>query len=91
MNDIGIAQIAGQLSVSSNYLSTVFHKKTGVTFMKYLTRIRMIKAGEMLLNTNLQIKQIAEGVGYFSTRHFTKLFTEAFEQYPSDYRKMSKT
>ncbi|MFC5649305.1 response regulator [Paenibacillus solisilvae] len=90
-NDIGIAQIAALLNVSSNYLSTVFHKKTGVTFIKYLTRIRMNKAGEMLLNTNLQIKQIAEEVGYFSTRHFTKLFTEAFERYPSDYRKMSKT
>jgi two-component system response regulator YesN len=88
-DDIRIGQIAGQLSVSANYLSTLFHKKTGVTFLKYLTRIRMIKAEELLLNTNLQIKQIAEEIGYFSTRHFTKLFTETFGRYPSDYRKNS--
>jgi two-component system response regulator YesN len=88
MNDIGIRQIANQLNVSANYLSTLFHKKTGVMFVKYLTRIRMIKAKELLLHTNLQVKQIAEEVGYYSTRHFTKLFTEMFGSYPSDYRKI---
>jgi len=87
MDEIGIGQIASQLNVSANYLSTLFHKKTGVTFMKYLTRIRMLKAKELLLNTNLQIKQVAEEVGYYSTRHFTKLFTQTFGSYPSDYRK----
>ncbi|WP_261381505.1 helix-turn-helix domain-containing protein [Paenibacillus cremeus] len=87
MDDIGIGQIAGQLNVSANYLSALFHKKTGVMFVKYLTRIRMNKAKELLMNTNLQVRQVAEQVGYYSTRHFTKLFTQTFATYPSDYRK----
>ncbi|QYR22862.1 response regulator [Paenibacillus sp. sptzw28] len=86
MDDIGIGQIAGELNVSANYLSTLFHKTTGITFVKYLTQIRMYKAKELLLNTNLQIKQVAKQVGYYSTRHFTKLFTEMFGRYPSDCR-----
>jgi two-component system response regulator YesN len=90
MDDIGIGQIAGELNVSAAYLSTLFHKKTGVTFVKYLTRIRMYKAKELLLNTNLQIKQVAERVGYYSTRHFTKLFTEMFGCYPSEIRKIEQ-
>jgi two-component system response regulator YesN len=84
--DIGIGQIAAVLDVSPNYLSTLFHKKTGVTFVKHLTKLRMLKAKELLLSTNLQVKQVAEQVGYYSTRHFTKLFTEAFGRYPSDIR-----
>ncbi|TDF99667.1 response regulator transcription factor [Paenibacillus piri] len=87
MDDIGIGQIAGVLNVSANYLSGLFHKKTGVMFVKYLTRIRMLKAKELLMNTNLQVRQVAEQVGYYSTRHFTKLFTQTFGYYPSDYRK----
>jgi two-component system response regulator YesN len=87
MDDIGIGQIASQLNVTPNYLSTLFHKKTGILFVKYLTNIRMLKAKELLMNTNLQVKQIAEKVGYYSTRHFTKLFTETYTSYPSDYRK----
>ncbi|MFC5449260.1 response regulator transcription factor [Paenibacillus aestuarii] len=88
MDDIGIGQIAHQLQVTANHLSMVFHKKAGVTFVKYVTNIRMQKAKELLLNTNLQVKQIAEQVGYYSTRHFTKLFTEHYDSYPSDYRKI---
>jgi two-component system response regulator YesN len=87
MNDIGIGQIAGQLNVSANYLSALFHKKTGVMFVKYLTRIRMVKAQELLMNGNLQVRQVAEQVGYYSTRHFTKLFTQTYGNYPSNYRK----
>jgi two-component system response regulator YesN len=91
MDDISIGRIAADLDVSATYLSSSFHKKTGVPYVKYLTRIRMYKAKELLLETNLQVKQIAEQVGYYSTRHFTKLFTEAFGSYPSDYRKMQQS
>lgn len=87
MDDIGIGSIAQQLNVSANYLSMLFNKKTGTPFVKYLTNIRMLKAKELLLNTNLQVKQIAEKVGYYSTRHFTKLFVENCSSYPSDFRK----
>jgi two-component system response regulator YesN len=87
MKDIGIGQIAAELNVTPNYLSSIFHKKTGTTFVKYLTRIRMLKAKELLSETNLQVRQVAERVGYYSTRHFTKLFTETVGSYPSDYRK----
>lgn len=85
--DIGITQIAEQLNVTPNYLSSLFHKKTGQTFMKYLTRTRLLKAQELLSGGNLQIQQVAERVGYYSTRHFTKLFTEFSGCYPSEYRK----
>lgn len=89
--DIGIGQIAAMLRVSPNYLSALFHKKTGTTFVKHLTRIRMLKAKELLIGTNMQIRQVAEEVGYYSTRHFTKLFTETFGSSPSYYRKLQVT
>ncbi|MFC7442068.1 response regulator transcription factor [Laceyella putida] len=90
MNDIGIGQIAETLGVTPNYLSTLFRKKTGTTFMKYLTRIRMLKAKELLTKSDIQVQQVAEQVGYYSVRHFTKLFTEFAGCYPSEYRKQQK-
>ncbi|MBE1446513.1 helix-turn-helix domain-containing protein [Paenibacillus sp. OAS669] len=91
MKDIGISQIAADLNVTPNYLSTLFHKKTGSTFMKYVTRLRILKAKELLADTGLQVQQVAESVGYYSTRHFTKLFTEMVGMYPSDYRRSRQT
>ncbi|MBU5445437.1 response regulator [Paenibacillus sp. MSJ-34] len=87
MHDIGIKQIAELLHVTPNYLSTLFHKKHGSTFIKYLTETRMLKAKELLLKEpDLKVRQVAEAVGYYSTRHFTKLFTEQFGCYPSECR-----
>lgn len=91
MKDIGISQIAADLNVTPNYLSTIFHKKTGSTFMKYVTRLRILKAKELLSDGSLQVQQVAESVGYYSTRHFTKLFTEMVGTYPSDYRRAQQT
>jgi len=86
MHDIGIGQIAEQLHITPNYLSTLFHKKTGATFMVYLTKTRMLRAKELLADPNVQIQQVAEQVGYASARYFTKLFTEFVGCYPSEYR-----
>ncbi|GGH38375.1 response regulator transcription factor [Paenibacillus segetis] len=91
MNDIGIGQIAHDIDVTPNYLSSLFHKKTGQKFMKYLTHIRMMKAKELFLTKpGLKVQQVAEQVGYYSTRHFTKLFQEQFDCYPSEiHQKMN--
>ncbi|MEW9669391.1 response regulator [Ammoniphilus sp. 3BR4] len=90
MNDIGIGQIAEHLHVTPNYLSTLFHKNTGMTFTKYMTRTRIFKAKELLMDPSIQVQHVAEKVGYYSTRHFTKLFTEWVGCYPSEFRNQMK-
>jgi len=83
--------MAEQLHITPNYLSTLFHKKTGDTFMVYLTRTRMLRAKELLADPNMQIQQVAEQVGYSSARYFTKLFTQFVGCYPSGYRSRFKS
>ncbi|WP_199614358.1 response regulator transcription factor [Paenibacillus alkalitolerans] len=90
MEDIGLCQIAAELDITQNYLSYLFHKRTGTTFMKYLTRIRILKAKELLCDPNMQVQQVAQAVGYYSTRYFSKLFKEAVGCHPSEYSKRYK-
>ncbi|MOA69844.1 transcriptional activator FtrA [compost metagenome] len=55
--------------------------------MKFLTKIRMERAKEILEhNPHIKIYEVAEQVGYYTTRHFTKLFREYFNCYPSELR-----
>jgi two-component system response regulator YesN len=85
MNDIGIAQIAEQFKVTPNYLSSLFHKKTGENFMKYLTRVRLLKAREMLVSSSdAHVNDIANSVGYYTVHYFTKLYKQYFGICPSD-------
>jgi len=86
MQDIVIGQIAERLHITPNYLSTLFRRRTGTTFMVYLTRARMFRAKELLADPNVQVQQVAEQVGYSSARYFAKLFTEFAGCYPSEYR-----
>src|SRR5439155_27223619 len=86
-SDISIAQSAEKLHVTPNYLSTLFHKRVGTTFMKYLTKIRMLRAKELLADPDMQVQQVSEQVGYYSVRHFTKVFTAFCGYYPSEQRK----
>lgn len=85
MRNIGIAQIANELKVTPNYLSALFHKKTGENFMHYLTKTRLLKAKELLLSSdNPQVNQVAKQVGYYTVNYFTRLYKKYFGICPSE-------
>lgn len=88
MNDISVSSISQIFEITPNYLSKLFHEKTGVRFIDYLTKVRMYNAKVLLIkNPSLSIKSISEMVGYYSARHFTNLFYKYSGSYPSDLRK----
>jgi two-component system response regulator YesN len=87
MNDIGVAQIAGQLDLTPNYLSHLFREKTGTNFLTYLRRLRMDRARELLADPSRRVAQVAREVGYGSSRHFSALFKLAEGLSPSEFRR----
>jgi two-component system response regulator YesN len=90
MRDIGIGQIAARLSVTPNYLSTVFHRQKGITFVKYVTRLRMERARGLLEAGGTQVQEAARAVGYSSVRHFSRLFQKQYGFYPSEVQRKEK-
>lgn len=89
-SEITLTELARDFHVTPNYLSTLFHQTTGTTFVKYVMRLRMMRAKQLLADPSLQVQQVAEQVGYFSTRHFTKCFFEFEGCSPSEYKKKRK-
>lgn len=90
MNEISISQIADQFNLTANYLSTVFHQKTGEKFIEYLTKTRIEAAKRLLIqNESASVQDIALLVGYNSARHFSTLFQKQTGMTPSAYRKKS--
>lgn len=88
MNDISISLIGDHFGLTANYLSTLFHRKTGEKFIDYLTGIRMEAAKKLLVkNTSASVQDIALMVGYNSVRHFSSLFQKQTGETPSAYRK----
>lgn len=89
-SDLTLSEVASHYQVSPNYLSTLFHQTTGITFVKYLTRLRMMRAKQLLADQGLQVQQVVEKVGYYSARHFSKCFFEFEGCSPSEYKKKAK-
>lgn len=89
--DITVSGVAERFDVSPNHFSTLFHKKMDVTFIQYVTRLRMMKAKELLSVSGMKVNEAAEQVGYYSSRHFTNLFKAYAGCCPSDYVKKLQT
>jgi two-component system, response regulator YesN len=87
MKNLGIAQIAYKLNITPNYLSCIFHKKTGIKFIKYLTDIRMRKSLEYLKIPGIKIYQVSQKVGFQNSKYFTKIFLKYYNCIPSEYQK----
>jgi two-component system response regulator YesN len=90
MKEISIAGVAVSLGLTPNYLSALFHKRVGTTFTKYLTRLRMDRARELLTGSERSVGEVAAAVGYASTRHFARTFKETFGSYPSELKRSSR-
>ncbi len=72
----------------TNYktLTNQFLKFQNTTPMKYLTKIRLEHSTELLIQTVLQIKEIANAVGYNDPLYFTKSFSKKYGMSPKEYR-----
>ncbi|MBI9100974.1 MAG: response regulator [Spirochaetales bacterium] len=84
--NITLDQIGTHLSVSRNYLSRIFKEETGIKIWDYLTEIRMEKARELLVKTNLKTSDIAEKVGYENATYFSSIFKKVNGLPPKEYR-----
>ncbi len=85
--DVSIADLADLTGLSPNYLSAIFHKKMGETFMSYLTRYRVSEARKLLLAGGISVADAAKTVGYADVRHFSRRYREILGEYPSETRK----
>ena len=87
---ITLDEIASRLDITPEYLGTLFHRETGVTFSTYIKDFRIRKAKELLIGTSLKLYEIADRVGYSDPKYFSKVFRDTTGQLPADYRKAFK-
>ena len=86
-----LAEIAAAEFVSEAWLSRLFHKEVGVSFMQYITALRLEKAAEALRLTNRPLHQIALEQGFASTRTMSDAFQRHHKMTPSVFRRHRKT
>ncbi|HXJ61468.1 MAG TPA: helix-turn-helix domain-containing protein [Verrucomicrobiae bacterium] len=84
--DLSLGQVAAAVHTSIFYFCKMFRKITGTTFTEFVSRTRVEKAKNLLLNPNLRISEIAYEVGFQSLTHFNRVFKNVVGESPSEYR-----
>lgn len=84
--DITLEQVASSIFVSPPYLSNQFREKMGINLVAYIHKVRIEKAKELLLHSELSISNIAEMVGYNGDKHFLQKFKQMNGITPSQFR-----
>jgi AraC-like DNA-binding protein/ligand-binding sensor protein len=85
-NDLSLGEVARSVNTSTFYFCKMFKKATGLNFTNYLSRVRIEKAKNLLINPNLRVSEIAYEVGFQSLTHFNRVFRKMVGQAPTEYR-----
>jgi two-component system, response regulator YesN len=86
-NKITVQEIADAVFYSPNYLNTLFRKETSSTLLEYLTKVRVEKAKQLLLEPNAKIYKVSEAVGYSQESYFRTVFKRQAGMSPKEYMK----
>jgi two-component system response regulator YesN len=83
---ITLNDVADAIHLTPHYFGQMFKEVTGITFLHYLTKIRMEKACELLRDPRLKHYEISNLVGYTDPNYFTKVFQKIHGKTPKDFR-----
>lgn len=85
--DISLNKTAAAVRISPFYLSHLFRTEMGISFLGYLTSVRISVAKKLLQQTRMSIMEVCLDVGYQDPSHFAKIFKKKEGIRPTEYRK----
>lgn len=83
--DISLKEVAEHVGMNATYFSLLFKESKGISYIKFVTRMRMEQA-KALLHEGLLINDVSVQVGYYHYRHFTEVFKKYTGVTPGQYR-----
>ncbi len=84
---LSVASLAEIFDLSPNALSKLFSRKADMGVLQYIHKIRIEKACNLMLNTSLNLTEIAQQVGYTNQLTFTRSFKARYHMTPMQWRK----
>lgn len=84
--DLSQSNTAKVFYLNPSYLSRIFKKEIGQSFVEYLTKIRMEKAIEYLKETDMKAYQISEKIGIADPNYFCICFKKYSGMSVSDFK-----
>ena len=85
-SNLSSEQVAEFAGITPQYLSRFFKNRTGLTYIEYLSQLRMRKARDLMCNTDLSVQEIVQRVGYLDASSFRRKFRALYGMSINSYR-----
>ena len=89
-NDPTLAEAAEFVGLNKNYLSSVFHREAGKTFVQYSNNLKLKYAKNLLIASEMPVNEICYKCGFRSVSTFLHEFKKKYGVTPVKYRKQKK-
>ncbi len=87
---ITMRDILNHSSYSKNHLERIFKQRMNMTMQEYISKLRLQRAQELISESNMYYKEIANAVGLSDYRSLVYLFRKTLGITPSEYRNLHK-
>ncbi len=87
---VSIDKLSSRQFISRRHLTREFTRFMGTSPKKYLGRVRILKARELLVSTDLSIGEIAIRTGFGTDSRFIEFFKKETDTTPMQYRKINR-
>jgi transcriptional regulator GlxA family with amidase domain len=84
---VSLADLADVVGLNKHYFVRAFKEETGTTPMRYVQKLRLETAHQLIWDTDLGLAEIARLVGICSGYHLSNLIREQFGLRPTDMRR----
>ena len=85
-HEISLDDVSKEVNISPYYFSKLFKEESGENFIEYLTRIRMERARQLLLDPSYTVKEISSMTGYADPNYFSRIFKKQTGMTPREFR-----
>ncbi|RMD76075.1 MAG: AraC family transcriptional regulator [Lentisphaerae bacterium] len=82
-------EIAKRLNLTQDYTARLFRRTYGCSPREYIRNERLRRAAELLLETEVNVDEVARAVGIGNVGLFCRMFKKHFGMTPSEYRHRS--
>ena len=87
---LDLAAVSDHVGLSRVYFCKLFHQMEGISFSAYLKKVRIDKAKQLLLSTNMKVFEVSNAVGFSHAKYFGYVFKEIVGQTPAAYQRNEK-
>lgn len=89
-SDLVYDEVAAVGGIGKTYVSKIFRAKLGMSYIEYLTAVRMDRACTLLRTTDISVNDIASMVGYENASSFRRCFKDKYGMSAVEYRKRER-